>query len=130
MIYRVISRWKILDNLRRSLVAPAIFLWLLAIWIVIPGSPILWTLFIVVVLAFPVYAHLQTNLLTHPRGIPWTSHFWSVLGDVRTNTLQVLLVIAVLAYQAYSNTDAVIRTLYRKFISHRALLEWKTAAQS
>jgi len=126
----IISRWKILDNLRRSLVAPAIFLWLLAVWIVIPGSPLLWTIFIVFVLAFPVYAHLQTNLLTHPRGIPWTSHFWSVLGDVRTNTLQVVLVIAVLAHQAYSNTDAIIRTLYRQFISHRALLEWKTAAQS
>jgi len=126
----VISRWKILDNLRRSLVAPAIFLWLLAVWTLIPGSPLVWTLFIVFVLAFPVYAHLQTNLLTHPRGIPWTSHFWSVLGDVRTNTLQVLLVIAVLAHQAYSNTDAVIRTLYRKFVSHTALLEWKTAAQS
>jgi cyclic beta-1,2-glucan synthetase len=126
----VISRWKILDNLRRSLVAPAIFLWLLAIWTVIPGSPLLWTLFVVVVLAFPVYAHLQTNLLTHPRGIPWTSHFWSLLGDVRTNTLQVLFVIVVLAHQAYSNTDAVVRTLYRKLISHRGLLEWKTAAQS
>ena len=126
----LISRWKILDNLRRSLVAPAMFIWLLAGWTVIPGSPILWTLFIVFALAFPVYAHLQTNLLTHPRGIPWTSHFWSVLGDVGTNTLQVLIVLAVLPYQAYSDTDAIIRTLYRKFISHRALLEWTTAAQN
>jgi len=126
----VISRWKILDNLRRSLVAPTIFLWLLAAWTVLPGSPLAWTLFVVVVLAFPVYAHLQTNLLTHPRGIPWTSHFWSVLSDVRTNTFQVVIVIVALAHQAYSNTDAVIRTVYRKLVSHRALLEWKTAAQS
>ena len=112
------------------MVAQAIFLWLLAIWFIVPGSPLLWTLFVVVVLAFPVYAHLQTNILTHSRGVPWTSHFWSVLGDVRTNTLQVLFVVMVLAHQAYSNTDAVIRTLYRKLISHKALLEWKTAAQS
>lgn len=125
----MISRWKILDNLRRSLSAPAIFLWLLAIWLVIPGSPLMWVLFILVSLAFPVYAHLQTNLLTHPRGIPWTSHFWTVLGDVRINTAQFLLVITVLAHQAYSNTDAIIRTLYRKSISHRSLLEWTTAAQ-
>ncbi len=126
----VISRWKILDNLRRSLAAPAMFLWLLAIWAVMPGSPLLWTLFIVFVLAFPVYAHLQTNILTHPRGIPWTSHFWSVLGDVKTNTWQVSIVVAVLAYQAYSNSDAVVRTLYRKLVSHKNMLEWKTAAQS
>jgi cyclic beta-1,2-glucan synthetase len=125
----IISRWKILDNLRRSLSAPAIFLWLLAIWLVIPGSPLMWVLFILFSLAFPVYAHLQTNLLTHPRGIPWTSHFWTVLGDVRINTAQFLLVITVLAHQAYSNTDAIIRTLYRKSISHKGLLEWTTAAQ-
>ncbi|MDI1240289.1 MAG: glucoamylase family protein [bacterium] len=126
----LISRWKILDNLRRSLVAPAIFLWLLATWTIIPGSTLVWSLFIVFVIAFPVFAHLQTNLITHPRGIPWTSHFWSVLGDFKTNAQQLFIVIAVLAYQAYSNSDAVLRTLYRRIISHRNLLEWKTAAQS
>ena len=36
----LISRWKILDNLRRSLVAPSLFLWLLAAWTVLPGSPL------------------------------------------------------------------------------------------
>jgi len=125
-----LSRWKILDNLRRSLAAPAIFLWLLAVWTLVPGPSLLWTVFIVFVMAFPVYAHLQTNLLTHPRGIPWTSHFWSVLGDVRTNTWQLLIVVAVLPYQAYSNVDAILRTLFRKLISHKNLLEWRTAAQS
>mgnify|MGYP003694513563 CR=1 FL=1 len=40
---------------------------------------------------FPVYLHVTTSLLIHPRGIPWTSHFWSVWGDVRTNTAQVAL---------------------------------------
>ena len=127
---RLISRWKILDNLRRSLVAPVILLWLVAVWTIVPGSPLLWTSFIVFTLAFPVFAHLQTNILTHPRGIPWTSHFWSVLGDVRMNSAQSLLVISILAHQAYSNIDAVTRTLYRRFISHQSLLEWKTAAQS
>jgi len=126
----VVSRWKIFDNLRRSLLAPAMIVCLLMIWTVIPGSQLLWTSFIVFVLAFPVYAHLQTNVLTHPRGIPWTSHFWSVLGNVKTNTWQVLIVLAMLPYQAYLNSDAVIRTVYRVFVSHKNLLEWKTAAQS
>lgn len=129
-ILPLISRWKILDNLRRSMVAPAIMLWLLMVWTIIPGSPLFWSLFILFSLAFPVYAHLQTNLLTHPRGIPWTSHFWSVWGDVRSNTAQVLTVIGTLAHQAYSNTDAILRTIYRKLFSHKHLLEWKTAAQS
>ncbi|HEX8650864.1 MAG TPA: glucoamylase family protein [Pyrinomonadaceae bacterium] len=126
----LISRWKILDNLRRSLVAPMVLLWLFAVWTVVPGSPLLWTLFIVLVLAFPVYAHLTTNLLTHPRGITWTSHFWSVWGDARANTAQIALALTCIAHQAYLKSDAIARTLYRKLVSRRRLLEWVTAAQA
>lgn len=124
------SRWKILDNLRRSLVAPAVVLWLIAAWTTLPGNPVWWTLFVVLTLAFPVYAHVTTSLLLHPRGIPWTSHFWSVWGDMRTNTAQVAVTITFLAHQAYLMVDAIVRTLYREVISHRHLLEWTTAAQS
>jgi cyclic beta-1,2-glucan synthetase len=126
----LIARWKIFDNLRRSLVAPSIVLWLAFSWTLLPGPAALWTLFVLLVLAFPVYAHVTTSLLLHPRGIPWTSHFWSVWGDVRTNTAQVALSITFLAHQSYLMTDAVARTLYRKLVSHRHLLEWTTAAQA
>ncbi len=126
----LISRWKILDNLRRSLVAPSLFLWLLASWTIFPGSPLLWTLFAVVTIAFPVYLHVTTSLLIHPRGIPWTSHFWSVWGDVRTNSAQVALSIVLLPHQGYLMADAIVRTIYRKLISHKKLLEWVTAADA
>ncbi|MGH9883519.1 MAG: glucoamylase family protein, partial [Pyrinomonadaceae bacterium] len=126
----LIARWKILDNLRRSLVAPSIFLWLLAAWTVFPGSPLLWTLFVIVTISFPVYLHVTTSLLIHPRGIPWTSHFWSVWGDIRTNTAQVALSLVFLAHQAYLMTDAIVRTMFRKVISRKKLLEWVTAAQA
>ncbi|HEY8225756.1 MAG TPA: protein ndvB, partial [Pyrinomonadaceae bacterium] len=126
----LISRWRILDNLRRSLVAPSMFLWLLAAWTVFPGSPLWWSLFVIVTIAFPVYLHVTTSLLIHPRGIPWTSHFWSVWGDIRTNTAQFALSIIFLAHQAYLMVDAIVRTLYRKLISRRKLLEWVTAAQA
>src|SRR6266496_840966 len=125
-----ISRWKILDNLRRSLLAPSIVLLLIASWTVLPGNPIWWTLLVLLTLAFPVYAHVTTGLLIHPRGIPWTSHFWSVWGDMRTNTAQIALEIVFLAHQAYLMVDAIVRTAHRKFISHRHLLEWVTAARA
>jgi cyclic beta-1,2-glucan synthetase len=125
-----ISRWKILDNLRRSLLAPAITLLLVAGWTILPGRSWLWTLFALVTLAFPVYAHVTAGLLIHPRGIPWTSHFWSVWGDLRTNTAQLALEIIFLAHQAWLMSDAIVRTAYRKLISHRRLLEWVTAAGS
>ncbi len=126
----IISRWKILDNLRRSLVAPTIFLWLLAVWLFVPGIPLLWMIFILLVLAFPIYAHLRTNLLSHPKNISWASHFRGVWEDFLINTAQVGLSIVCIAHQAYLKTDAIIRVIYRKFISRRKLLEWTTAAQA
>ncbi len=125
-----ISRWKILDNLRRSLLAPAIVLLAMAGWTILPGSALWWTLFVLLVLAFPVYAHATSSLLIHPRGVPWTSHFWSVWGDMRTNTAQLALEIIFLAHQAYLMVDAITRTAYRKLISKKHLLEWMTAERA
>ncbi|HEX3281941.1 MAG TPA: hypothetical protein VHR36_11980, partial [Pyrinomonadaceae bacterium] len=126
----LIARWKIFDNLRRSLVAPSLFLWLLASWTILPGSASMWSLFALITIAFPVYLHVTTSLLIHPRGIPWTSHFWSLWGDLRTNTAQVFLSVLLLPHQAYLMVDAILRTVYRKLISRKKLLEWVTAADA
>ncbi len=126
----LISRWKILDNLRRSLVAPSTFLWLLAASTIFPGSLMLWGLLVIATIAFPVYLHLTTSLLVHPRGSLWASHFWTLWKDLKTNTVQTALSVILLAHQAYLMTDAITRTIYRKLISRRKLLEWVTAAQT
>ena len=126
----LISRWKILDNLRRSLVPASMFLWLVAVWTVIPGSPLLWTLFIIAALAFPIYTHLAVNLLTHPKGTSWISHYRGVWDEVRIHTAQTLLFIVCIAHRAYLDADAIVRTVYRQLISRKNLLEWTTAAQA
>jgi len=125
-----ISRWQILDNLRRSLLAPSIVVLLIAGWTILPGGALWWALLVLLTLAFPVYGHITTGLLIHPRGVPWTSHFWSIWGDVRTNTAQIGLEIAFLAHQAVLMVDAIARTAYRKLVSRANLLEWVTAASS
>ncbi len=126
----LIGRWKILDNLRRSLVAPALFLWLVAACTIFPGSPLIWCLFVFLTIAFPVYLHVATGLLIHPKGIPWTSHFWSLWGDFRTNTLQIALSFVFLVHQAYLMCDAIGRTIYRKLVTRKKLLEWVSAAET
>ena len=126
----LIARWKILDNLRRSLVAPSLFLWLVASCALFPGSTWLWSLFAFLVVAFPVYLHVSTGLLMHPRGIAWTSHFWSIWGDFRTNAAQIALSFVFLPHQAWLMSDAIIRASYRKLISRKKLLEWVSAAET
>ncbi len=126
----LIARWKVFDNLRRSLVGPSLLLWILASCLIFPGSAFLWSLFVLVTIAIPVYLHVTTGLLVHPRGIPWTSHFWSIWGDFRTNTAQVALGFLLLPHQAYLMCDAIVRTLYRQFISRKNLLQWVSAAET
>ncbi|HKG15525.1 MAG TPA: glucoamylase family protein [Pyrinomonadaceae bacterium] len=126
----LISRWKIFDNMRRSLVAPSLLAWLAAVWTFVPGSPAWWTLFVIVTLAFPVYMNLAAGVWKRARGIPWSSQLRGAWGDARKNTAQTLVVLAGLAHQAYLNVDAAARTLYRTLVSRRRLLEWVTAAQA
>jgi cyclic beta-1,2-glucan synthetase len=125
-----LSLWKIFDNLRRSLVAPALFAWLAAAWFLLPGSPFVWSALAVVAIAFPILFHLAEGLSIHPRGVPWSSHFWSVWGDVMDNCAQFALRVAFIPHLAVLSLDAAIRSLYRQFVSHRGLLEWTTAADA
>ena len=126
----LIAQWKVFDNLRRSLVGPALFVWILASCLLFPGSTFGWSLFVLLTIAFPIYLHVATGLLIHPRGVPWTSHFWSIWGDFRTNSAQIGLALALLPHQAYLMCDAIVRTLYRQFISRKKLLEWVSAAET
>ncbi len=47
-----ISRWKIFDNLRRSLVEPLTLILLVAGWLGLPGGPLYWTLVTLFLLFF------------------------------------------------------------------------------
>ncbi len=125
----LISRWKILDNLRRSLVAPGAVALLGAAWTVLPGSPLVWTLFVLLTLAFPIYGHVVNSLLVNQRSVPWTSHARSIGGESVSTMLQVALTISFLPHQAYLMIDAIVRTMTRMLVTKRQRLEWVTAAQ-
>lgn len=123
-----LSRWKILDNLRRSLVAPSLLLFIVSALTVFPGNPLFWLGFALLVLAFPFASHLIPGLLGQPRGKRFFGHVWTVVYDSRKLLWQALLTLAFLPYQAYLMTDAIVRTLGRLFLTRRHLLQWVTAA--
>src|SRR4051794_11895719 len=53
-----VSRWKIFDNLRRSLVEPATFILFLAGWLYLPGGPVYWTIVTLLLIFFPTIIQL------------------------------------------------------------------------
>ncbi|MGH7549424.1 MAG: DUF3131 domain-containing protein, partial [Gemmatimonadota bacterium] len=126
----LISRWKMLDNLRRTLSPPATFLLLVAGWLSLPVSPLLWTGFVVATLAMPAAVPVLTGLVPRRRGIAKRSHLRGIAADALTAAAQVGLSVVFVANRAVLMVDAIVRTLYRKYVSRRHLLEWVTAAQA
>ena len=60
--FSAIDRWKIIDNLRRSLLMPAILLLLVLGWLWLPGSPLVWTGIALAPLLLPLLISLVTWL--------------------------------------------------------------------
>ncbi len=125
-----ISRWKMLDNLRRTLSAPCMFLTLVVGWLVPVISPWIWTRFILATVSIPSLIPFLIGLNPRLGGISKRSHVRGVLSDLALGLYQIGLTITLLAYQAWLMLDAILRTLARIFISGRNLLQWVTAAQA
>ncbi|MDQ3446008.1 MAG: cyclic beta 1-2 glucan synthetase, partial [Pseudomonadota bacterium] len=119
-----LSQWKVLDNLRRSLVPAALLLMLLLGWAVLP-DPLLWTAVVVAVLLLPALATALTDLLRKPEEAVLEQHILAVARTARVQFAQALLALAWLPYEAFYSLDAIVRTLWRMLISHKRLLEWK-----
>jgi len=125
-----IGRWKMLDNLRRTLSAPAAFLTLIVGWLQPAASPWLWTGFILATIAIPALLSFMIGLRPRRRGISMRSHFRGVLTDLALGASQIGLTVTFLAYQTWLMSDAILRTLGRLLITRKHLLEWVTAAQA
>ena len=125
----LISRWKILDNLRRSLVPPATLVMLLAAWALLPGSPAVWTAAVLLALAFPLSSLLLGALRGPQRHEPWRVFARTLRGEVATALVRVGLQVALLPSSAWQMAHAITVTLVR-LMTRRRLLEWETAAAS
>jgi cyclic beta-1,2-glucan synthetase len=122
-----IGRWKLFDNLRRSLVAPTCFLFLCFAFTVLPGSPLQWLLLIALVIAFPVYANVANALVNPPRDVAARGYVRGIGQDLLKQSLQALLTFSFLPYQTFLMVRAITVTLWRMFFSKRNLLEWEPA---
>ncbi len=123
-----IARWKLLDNLRRSLVPFSLIVLLAAGWLILPGGPSLWTGIAFFVLFFPVYVHWGQSLSNRMQGVRLRDHLRAERENLQSSLQQVLLTSAFLAHQCFVMLDAIGRTLIRLIFTRRHLLEWVTAA--
>ena len=125
-----IGRWKMVDNLRRTLSAPFTLATLVAAW-TLPSVPAgTWTGFVLAAAILPAALPVLGGLLPRRRDISKRSHVRAVGRDIGLAAAQVGLGLAFLAHQAWLMADAILRTLARLYLTRRNLLEWTTAAQA
>ncbi|HEX7811371.1 MAG TPA: glucoamylase family protein [Burkholderiales bacterium] len=125
-----LGRWKMADNLRRSLSPPATLATLLASWCMPYAPHATWIAFVLLALAFPSLMMLVSGLLPKHPGISLRHHLRAVADDALVACGHVVVAMTLLANQAWLMLDAIVRTLYRLAVSRRLLLEWVTAAQA
>ena len=126
----LVSRWKIFDNLRRSLFEITLIAVLLAGWFALPNRGAQATLAVISLLVLPAYLDLIFALPRMPRPRFWTGYIREVGFRFFHAHLDAGINLAFLAHQSMAMMDAILRTLVRRFITRRKLLEWQTMAQS
>ena len=122
-----LGRWKMLDNLRRSLTAPFAFFTLLVGWL--SATPLIWTLFILGLYAGLTIFPVLMRLLPQVSGSHLRYHFKQVAKDAALAGWRWFSSITFLAHQTALSLNAISRTLWRLYVSHRHLLQWIPAAQ-
>ncbi|MFC3179869.1 GH36-type glycosyl hydrolase domain-containing protein [Cypionkella sinensis] len=125
-----VGRWKMVDNLRRSLVAPAALAALFVGWLMPLPLAMLWTVCVVAMMALPRLLGLPHAILPRRAGLSAAAHYAALRRDAVAAVAQIALNIVFLADQAWLMLDAIFRTIYRLRVSRQHLLEWVTAAQS
>ena len=124
-----IGRWKMLDNLRRTLSAPACMLSLLVGWALPFVAAAAWTGFVLMTILLPTLIPIASAVVPHRAGTTLRSHLGALDADLRIAVAQWALMVTFLAHQAWLMGDAIARTLVRLLITRRHLLEWVPAAQ-
>ena len=130
VVIPAIGRWKILDNLRRTLSAPAAFLTLMVGWMLPETSVWVWAGFILTTIAVPSLLSFVLGLYPRRSGIALRTHFRGANIDLALAARQIALTVTFLAHQAWLMADAIVRTLGRLVFTHTRMLEWVTAAQA
>ncbi|MFO7632442.1 MAG: glucoamylase family protein, partial [Caldilinea sp.] len=124
--FDVIDIWKVVDNLRRSLLPLTLLLLLVAGWVFLPGAAWVWTAAALLALAIPALIGALTPFVAGPTGASWGQ----AVRSLQESGQRWLLALVFLPFEAVQMVGAIATTLNRVLITRRNLLEWMTAAGS
>jgi cellobiose phosphorylase len=125
-----LSQWKILDNLRRSLVPVALLFLMLGAWLLLPEFGGLGSLLVISIVMLPGLLSAFDSVFGKAADLPWAMHLRGAAGSYGRQIGQIFLTLAFLPYDAFISVDAIGRTGLRLMVTHKRLLEWQTSTDS
>jgi cyclic beta-1,2-glucan synthetase len=125
-----LSRWKMLDNLRRSLSPLGTVALLTAVFCLPRANQTLWVALALLGIGFPSFISFFDDLAFWRKPLHWRDQLEEVSRDLLLGVGQFIVNVVLIANRTWMHLDAIVRTLWRLFFSRRHLLEWTTAAQA
>lgn len=124
----LLSQWKIIDNLRRSVVPIATLLLLVINWAYLADQKNRWFLPVVLMMIFlPQLMHSLAGAMRKSAEVSLKSHLVAATRSMLRHLAQAFLTVIFLPYDAFVSLDAIVRSGVRMLVSHKHLLEWKSA---
>ena len=123
-----LSWWKLFDNLRRSLVAPALLVLLAGGWLLGPAPVWVWSLLVVAVVFLPTLLSTAIELIRKPEERDWLVHLNLTGKSAGRPLMLALLTLVFLPYDALICLGAILRSGVRMLFTRRGLLLWHLPA--
>jgi cyclic beta-1,2-glucan synthetase len=124
-----LSRWKIFDNLRRSVVPLSLALLLLYGW-VFSREPGFWLVAVLALLILPAFCASFYGLARKPKDVTLPQHILTSAVGLGRQLGEAGFMLACLPYEAFYNSDAILRTFWRMLASRKRLLEWTQSSEA
>jgi cyclic beta-1,2-glucan glucanotransferase len=121
-----LARWKIFDNLRRSLVPPAMLLLLFFGWRFAPEPLGFWTSLTIALVIFPTVVAAVLEFTRKPRDRTWRIHLNAAANSTGRQLALAILTLTMLPYRAIINIEAILSSGVRMLFTRRGLLIWHT----
>ena len=123
-----LAQWKLIDNLRRSLLPAALVLLLLTGWLFFPAF---WglTATVIGILVIPPLAVALLDIFRKPDELLLRQHFAAVISSLSRHAKQLAFELACLPYEAFFSLAAVTLSVWRVLVSQRHLLEWNPSGE-
>ena len=124
----MLGKWKILDNIIRMFLHPALLLVLLCAVMFNTASSVLWIGFVIIEIAIPIVFFLR-DIMYRQEKSKTTVYYKNLLFGSKSLLLRSYIVFATLPFYTKLYMDAFFRSIYRLFVSHKNLLNWVTAEE-